>query len=37
MTIIETLCEAVWLNTMAAPRPEELAGRVILLDFWTYG
>jgi hypothetical protein len=28
--------DAVWLNVERPLRPDELRGRVVLLDFWTY-
>lgn len=37
MDILQKLCEQSWLNTEIQPQPADLAGRVILLDFWTYG
>lgn len=29
--------DAVWLNAATAPSWEDLAGRIVVLDFWTYG
>lgn len=37
MDILARLSASNWLNTDVPPQPEDLAGRVILLDFWTYG
>jgi hypothetical protein len=28
--------DAIWLNVSRPPAPEELRGRVVLLDFWTF-
>ncbi len=28
--------EAIWLNVERPLRPEDLRGRVVPLDFWTY-
>jgi hypothetical protein len=28
--------DAVWLNVERPLRDEELRGRIVLLDFWTY-
>lgn len=37
MDLLERLCRSRWLNTTRQPRPADLEGLVILLDFWTYG
>lgn len=37
MDIGQKLCAQTWLNTSMQPQPADLAGLVILLDFWTYG
>jgi len=29
--------DAVWLNVERPLTPEDLRGRLVLLDFWTYG